>query len=298
MNEVIIQKFLNKISDTNLIGTAKAVRYLSYLLIKKPASKVFSKNIYGFSLWLDPVNDTKGIEHRLYYLGTYEKGTIHVIDAYLKENDHFLDIGANIGFITLFAAKKNSNGQVFAFEANPDTVQILNTNVKDNGVKNVNVFDFALGSENGNALLFPDTIKNNRGGASLFKTHQNENFIEILVKKFDDLPESKLTFAMMKLDVEGFEMEVLKGATNFLKQDNAPAIIVECVMERENQNYSGKDLFRFLKSINSYRIFKLEKGALRISKLIEVIDEIDIPDADNLFCFLPNQIQRIQHIIK
>lgn len=298
MNKLTIQRILYWISNTNFLGTAKATRYLSYLLIKKPKGKVFTENLHGFSLWLNPNEEANGLEHPLYYLGTYEKGTVHVIDAFLKKDDNFLDVGANIGYISLFAAQRNTNGKVYSFEASPTTYDLLLENIRDNNINNIVPFCVGLGNENTTALIFPDTIEHSKGSASMIRTNPASKGIEVIVKKWDDLPESQLTFAMLKLDVEGYEMNVLRGASKFLKKENAPAIIVECIADRGNQNYTASELFQFIKSINSYRIFKLEKSAARISKLVEIENEKGLPEHDNLFCFLPNHLSRIQHLIK
>jgi len=299
MNILKTQRLLNKFSSSNIFGTAKATRYLSYFLFKKPKGKVFCQNLHGFSLWLDPIEDKLGLEFDLYYLGTYEKGTLQVIENYLAANDNFLDIGANIGFISLFAALKCKNGQVHSFEANPNTYAILNANIADNHVKNIVAHGFALGASNGKAKIYPKTLESNRGGASLVESELNQGIdgVDVDVKRFDDLDVSHLPFSMVKIDVEGFEMEVLKGAEHFLKGENAPALIVECSESRSNLNFNRIDLYRYLLSINKYKIYRLKLGKERRSTLVEVKHESEIPFHDNLFCFLPNQLHRIQNIL-
>lgn len=295
MNRLQLVKFFQKVSNTNFIGTAKGVRYLAYLLLGNPKGKIKVETVDGFSIIVEPSFDKKGLEHDLYYLGTYEKGTIQVMKNYLTPNDNFIDVGANIGFVSLAASKMCVNGKVFSYEANPDTFKILKENIALNKVQNIEVFDFALGAENTTAQIFPNTLKNNRGGASMVKNelNANDNGLNVLVKKLDELPILSNKIAMMKIDVEGFEMEVMKGAQHLLTSGNAPALIVECSESRSNFNFTPIDLYRFIVNVNQYRIFKLLKGKERISKLIEVKGEKDLPFHDNLFCFLPDQIAKL-----
>ena len=89
---------------------------------------------------------------------------------------------------------------------------------------------------------------------------------------------------LLKVDVEGYELEVLKGFDTFLKRADAPTLIVECSNERSNFNSSTGDLFDYIRQINEYKIYKLEKGKRLISKLVEVKTKEELPEHDNIFC--------------
>ncbi|HRN93192.1 MAG TPA: FkbM family methyltransferase [Chitinophagales bacterium] len=300
MNRIQLVRLFQTISNTNIFGTAKSMRYLSYLLLKKPTGKIVAETINGFSVWVDPAFDKSGLEHDIYFLGTYEKGTVSVMENFLQPIDNFIDVGANIGFVSLAAAKFCSQGKVFSFEANPDTFKILEENIRLNNFKNIQPYSMGLGSEKSVLKIFPNTLKNNRGGASMVQSDLNKDEVgvEVAIDKLDNVLDGNTTISMMKIDVEGFEMEVLKGATALLSSKNAPALIVECSESRNNLNFTPVELYRYLLGVNNYKIFKLELGKERLSKLVEVKGESDIPFHDNLFCFLPQQVNRLKKILK
>jgi len=299
MNRIQLVRLFQNISNTNIFSTAKGVRYLSYLLLPTPKQRIIAETVNGFSVWVDPAFDKSGLEHDIYYLGTYEKGTVSVMECFLQPTDNFIDVGANIGFVSLTAAKICTHGQVFSFEANPDTFKILQENIELNNFKNITPFAIGLGSQKGILKIYPNTLKNNRGGASMVQSDLNkgESGVDVNVECLDALTNQIPSAAMMKIDVEGFEMEVLKGATNLLSGKNAPALIVECSESRSNLNFSAVDLYKYLLQINSYKIFKLQLGKERKSKLVEVKNESDIPFHDNLFCFLPEQVSRLKPLL-
>jgi hypothetical protein len=107
----------------DMAGIRKIAYYLPGIIIPKPKSALIIKTLYGFKLWIDPVKD-QGIEKSLYYTGTYEKGTLFILRALLKEGDLMVDVGANIGLMSIFAADLvKESGKVIAFEPNPDTTR-------------------------------------------------------------------------------------------------------------------------------------------------------------------------------
>ena len=94
------RRFISTIRDINLKGSGIIAYYLSRLLIPKAKSQVVIDTIYEFKIKVDPVIDN-GVERAIYYYGTYEKGTLDVIGKILKEGDTFIDVGANIGIMSL-----------------------------------------------------------------------------------------------------------------------------------------------------------------------------------------------------
>jgi FkbM family methyltransferase len=237
------------------------------------------KTINGYHLLIDPKNDS-GVERSLHETGTYEKGMLHFLDQHLKNGDVFIDVGANIGLLSLHAAKSvGNNGNVLAFEAHPETVKILETNKALNQNDNIQIYPFALGSEKEKALIFDDS-ESNRGGASMVRSFSNSG-IEVNVERLDDILVTSIIPKIIKIDVEGFELNVLKGAKRTI-QEAKPILLIEASDIKEK----NEEIIAFLMQIHPYKICKFSKGKERKSKWIEIKKFEEIPLHDNLI-FLP-----------
>lgn len=237
------------------------------------------KTIHGFDLIIDPSTDT-GIEHILYKRGTYEEGILDFIGKNFKGEGAFVDVGANIGLMSIFVASRFPEAVIHAFEAHPETMDILKQNLSINQLSWVYPNAFALGNEEGEFMIYTDHGKN-RGGASLISPDVLTEGFEIPVRRLDNLNLNKIE--MIKLDVEGYELEVLKGAEQTIRRDH-PVLIVEVSAGRVNKRSLSHEIFDFIQGVGSYKIYKLKGGKERRSSLEEVLSYKDLPAHDNLIC--------------
>tara|TARA_Y100001936_G_scaffold86893_1_gene85190 strand:- start:764 stop:1594 length:831 start_codon:yes stop_codon:yes gene_type:complete len=180
---------------------------------------------------------------------------------YLKTNDVFIDIGANIGTVTLEASKKiGTDGKIFSFEPNPKIFEFLNGNIKHNDCKNIEIFNIALG-ENSSEIFFSDNYADT--GNSI---QHEKNGVSVKMKKLDEIIPPKLKINLMKIDVVGYEKFTLLGATNTLQN-------IDCIHfpARVNLNkkydYDYKDVFDFLRN-QGFSIYKITT-----EKKIELLPE-------------------------
>lgn len=250
----------------------------------KPASgEVTVKTRFGFSIHLDPTFD-KNIENVIYQRGVYEQGTTEYIRETLKPGDCFVDVGANIGYLSLVAAAAVTNtGEVHAFEPVASTFKLLDRNKALNNFDQLFTYGFALGNSTENVTIYPE--EENRGGASIIEK-RSSNGQDIQVKRLDDLVLSK-KINMLKVDVEGFEWEVLKGAEQTIKKD-LPILIVEYSLGLENK-FSSHEMLKWLQSNFSYKAYRFTKGKERKSKLAPCISKtVGLPEHDNIICLPPH----------
>lgn len=136
-----------------------------------------------------------------------------IIDPYLRPGGRFVDIGANIGVYSIHASKRvGSGGRVLAFEPHPETARKLAFNLAANGSGNVERFDCALGSHDGQSKFYPDGDKN-AGRSSVLRDAVGEpaRYITVSIRKLADvINERDFGCAdLLKIDVEGFEDRVL-----------------------------------------------------------------------------------------
>ncbi len=271
----IVQKLLG---SKKFKGRDFLIEKLPQWFLPQPKGKVVVKTNFGFKIQIDPTFD-KNIENVIYQRGVYELGTLTVLQSLLKQGDVFVDVGANIGFLSLAGAYKvGKEGKVYAFEPVPDTFEMLKINKTINQFAQIKLTQVALGNKEKEETIYSET--ENRGGASIIN-HTSKKGIKIKVKRLDDINIIE-KINIIKIDVEGFEFEVLKGAEKTIKKDK-PVLIIEYSKMRAN---SAKDLeiYEWIKSFNFYKIYKLRFGKERPSELIEIKSSKDLPEHDNIFC--------------
>lgn len=148
-------------------------------------------------------------------------------DKYLNKNSIVLDIGANIGNHTLYWNKISKVKKVYAFEPVDDTYKILQKNIELNEVipNSISINHIWLGDRIGKASVNGVYNLQNIGGTSI-KMDDNGNFNVTTLDTFieENFTENKID--LIKIDVEGFEYQVLVGAKDTLTKYN-PIIIIE-----------------------------------------------------------------------
>jgi FkbM family methyltransferase len=199
----------------------------------------FYPTAYSAMLWLNP-------DDRL----PDEK----VIHSLLQEGDVVIDVGANVGAITLAASRVvGPSGRVYAIEAHPRTHKCLVGNLHLNDTHNVQTFNVACGCENG-TVMFSDKRSDDQNRVSAVG-------LSIPVRRLDDLIDGTEQIKLLKIDVEGYEKFVLEGASHLLPR--VKFIYFES-WERHFANFGYKlrnivDLLRRfnfqVKHLNGQRIF-------------------------------------------
>lgn len=289
----------NFITNYRFRGSQRLGEFILDTLLPAPKGPTICHIKYGFNIIVDPVAD-KGVERKIYFRSIYEEGTIALMKEILRNGDTFIDVGCNIGLMSLAASQfVGHNGAVYAFEPHPDTFSILQDNIELNNSKNIFSYNIALGEKEEKVLIYSN-MQVNRGSASLIKTSQNQCEVkEVAIMSLDDFIIEKgiKNIRMLKVDVEGWELEVFKGASQLLSGENAPIVCFEYSKGHALQNGQLSDLYKFIQSVNDYKLYKLEKGKEIPSKLMRITCTEDLPEHDNLFCFPSEQLENIQRNI-
>jgi FkbM family methyltransferase len=160
------------------------------------------------------------ISKSLELYGEWSFGEIDLLAKILKKTDTIVEAGANIGAHTVFLAKDVlPDGKVLAFEPRRIIFQTLCGNLAANGIENVHAFHCGLGEERKHQTegKMDFSSKLNAGGYSLGAIPGAEESIKI--EKLDDIINPEDCISLIKADVEGHELQILKGATNLIKRD-------------------------------------------------------------------------------
>lgn len=179
-------------------------------------------------LWVD-LSDMS--VSRVCLLGNYEPHETNFVRNHLSEGDTFIDIGANIGwFSTLAATLVGPKGQVHAFEPRDQTRGLLTRSIQDNGFEErVTIHGYPLAAERVETRLLWMSDTNNPGGSRLARD-DHDSFEGMAGQSVTTVPLDDVEIdgrvTLVKLDVEGAEGIVLRGARQFLTK-HKPIILTE-----------------------------------------------------------------------
>jgi FkbM family methyltransferase len=159
--------------------------------------------------------------------GRYETAKVALIQRFLRPGMTFLDVGANMGDFSLIAAKTmQDDGRVLAFEPSPDNCRWMRRSIELNGYGSIELFEIALSDVTGEAALYlGDRIAKH----SLLPRKIEQDTITVTVETLDDFLEStgSTQVDMMKIDVEGAELKVLRGGAATLSRPGPMILMVD-----------------------------------------------------------------------
>lgn len=197
----------------------------------------------------------------------YEEEVYNAVKKHIKPNSIVLDIGSNYGQMSILWSKVKPGVQVYSFEASSYIFKILKKNIEINSA-NVKAFNNIVG--NVSDKLFYISKSNldkytSYGSNKIEFTKEKKNSDKIKCIKIDDI-EFNQNISVMKVDVQGFDLDVLKGAKETIKKHQMP-IIFEYDKEFEKDfDYTFKDFENFFKEIKYKIISKIDKYNYLIEK--------------------------------
>lgn len=182
-------------------------------------------------------------------------------DSFKKKEYVVFDIGANKGEYTKLISNIINNAQIFSFEPHPKTFNVLKNNCQNNS--NITLFNCALSSEKGKLELFDYKSKDGSSHASLsseiFSTVHNSEITshQVDVSTVDSIcKENNVKFIdFLKIDVEGYELDVLKGTNKMIESNKIKYIQFEFTQLNTTTRIYFKDFWEVLSE--KYKIYRL-----------------------------------------
>lgn len=186
------------------------------------------------------------------YFGLVERKSLL---ALVRPGMTVVDVGANIGEVSAkFSKAVGESGRVISFEPGRLMFKKLEKTLALNGLRNVTANNLGLGDRAGEFHLTVP-CPTNRGGSRIHSAGGES----VRVVTFDEVAENLTRLDLMKIDVEGFEMKVLKGAEKALTKFR-PALFVELADENlREQGSSARELVTFLERLG-YKITNAQSG--------------------------------------
>ncbi len=160
------------------------------------------------------------------YLGLHDFYEMGFLLHFLRKEDVFADIGANIGSYSILASGVNK-ATTIAFEPSATTFLQLQKNITINHLENkVKAFSLALGAKV-ETLYFTTALDTINHVVPEYEMKNTENRVEVNVDTLDNIAKEQGVPSLIKIDVEGFETEVINGMEKTLADKTLKAIIIE-----------------------------------------------------------------------
>lgn len=196
---------------------------------------------------------TKFLYRALKYRFVEDKAELDYITQSINSGDFVLDIGAHKGGYLHWLRKSVGNhGEIVAFEPQPSLYSYIKGAISAYGYSNVTLHHAGVSSKKGKLNLFIPKKEGLTSPGATFEDRphvEGGHYIEVPVLKIDEILESRSKkVALIKIDVEGHELEVFKGAAQLLKTDK-PKLIFECE-NRHLNHMKVEDVFDYLKQLN------------------------------------------------
>ena len=247
-----IKIILNAIHAHPLASKHKSKAYFN--LVKWQVSQLFSPGIKKINFIGNTVllinKGMTGATGNI-YCGLHDFEDMGFLLHFLREGDLFIDIGANVGSYSVLASGY-CKAKSIAYEPLPHTFEHLKKNIEANNIFHlVKLKNTAVGSQKGTLKFTTNFDTVNHVLAASDK--KNEDFINVLVCVLDiELEEEGLNNCIIKIDVEGFETEVLNGMENTLKNEEVKAIIIELNNSGTRYGYNEGEIHKKLLANNFY----------------------------------------------
>jgi len=189
------------------------------------------------------------------FRGLMDEGDIvEAVLSDITDSDVFYDVGANVGLYTCFISQKSK--QTIAFEPHPENAVRLRENVTLNEIRNLEVREEALSDTNGDAELAVTGVDVAGEGTHSLATGSEDKTVGIRTVRADSLPTRVPEPDVVKIDVEGAEMSVLRGMEDLL--DSCRLVYCETHAKKLNQRgESHEDVINLL-SESGFSVEELE----------------------------------------
>jgi len=234
------------------------------------------------------------IEDRLFLRVVFDKDYEPFLSAIpkkiLSKEDNAVDVGANFGWYTTLFSSMIDGGKVFAYEPAKRTFHVLSENIKKNNLNNIIFKNIGVGSVEG--LMMLDQGGERESGLAHIVDSSNENSIEVkIVSLGTDLEDYKNEIAYIKIDVEGFEKNVLDGATQILEVENQPIIQIELNEEALVRAGSSRSETLSILSKLGYEFWEIDKSKKGFLK------KSDLSNCSDVFCFGRGKFRDRLHLV-
>lgn len=248
-----------------------------------------------------PVKGSMGFEN-IFLVEAWFSNLMIILLRDFEKKDFFVDVGVNVGQTLLKVKSVRRDINYIGFEPNSACVYYVNELIHVNEFEDVSIYPVGLGGENGIVKLYADNV--HASGATVIKTFRKKGKkikyeFNIVVYKGDEfLLNADRNIKVIKIDVEGFESEVLAGMIGTI-QLHRPVIICEVLPVYDKNNSERLErqikLQEILKA-NGYNIYLINEQRSKIQLIDEIGIHGDMSKTNYVFCH-SDSVERIKELI-
>lgn len=214
---------------TQLLGSSQDLYEKILSCVRKSVTLPCQVYIPGLDFKIRLIKRDKHFSPVVAALRLWEPAVTRTLVRLVKPGDVVFDVGAYLGWYTIIASKLVSNGAVFSFEPNPLVFNVLKENVELNHLQNVKLFNVALSDHTGSDILSFSSSNLLSAIVSVKKGSNNLRNFPVDLMTLEKVANSNTvgSIRLLKIDVEGHEPSVLKGAIKLIRQGRIRNIIIE-----------------------------------------------------------------------
>jgi FkbM family methyltransferase len=240
------------------------------------ADKVYLKKIKNnLQMYLMPEDH---VQQHLFWYEYYEKPVEAGLKKFLKADSIFIDIGANVGYFSLYASRLAPQGKVIAFEPVSHLFEALQKNIEVNNITNIKAVQVAIGAANEERDIYIAATDN--AGMSSFGKPENYSGKKELVKVYSFDSWFALSglekVDLVKIDVEGFELAALKGMKETINRFK-PFILIEANPQTLSYfQLTVPDLLKYAAELSYLPFVISEEGKLKPADNTDIMKEVTL----------------------
>jgi len=241
----------------NLFAYSEFIRSRNVEKITITGQDVLVTTKTGVTLVCNP-GDWRIISVEILNFGDFESSETKLLLSFAQQDSVIVDVGANIGWYSILLGRTASSGRVIAFEPIPSTLSFLRKNLALNGIENVEIREFGLSDEEKELVFFFHPHLS--GATSAQNLLDNKDAVEIRarVRCMDDELQNEPRIDLLKCDVEGAEIFVLRGGMKTLERTK-PVLFIEMLRKWSAKfGYKPDDIIQLLAGIG-YDCFAVEE---------------------------------------
>jgi len=276
---------LAKIGLNRIPGTRAVYHFLSELIWLWPSKSVIE--VEGSKMYVNP--RAKGPMRTAFrgYVRSRgkEKLTTQLFKQAVKEGGTVVDMGANIGYFTLLAARlAGKEGKVYAFEPEPHNYEMILKNLALNGYENVVPMQKAVSNAAGTVKLY---VSSKDVGAHTLRQHHDKRqfdekesgeFVEVEAVIPDEFfKDKKHPIDVIKMDIEGAEMAAISGMDRVIRENKNLKMFIEFYPSAiREMGYSPEELVDKLLNVYGFSIMAIDELRIQSNQCVKVnnVDEL------------------------